>query len=93
MPIPISDRIIILRVQLAKDRYATIISTCAPTMTHAETNIEAFYQQLEDTISKIPNADKILLMGDFSAQVGFDNETWKHVIGSLPCARETKKRG
>ena len=36
----------------------------------------AFYQDLRSTITSIPNADKILLHGDFNALVGRDHGTW-----------------
>ena len=82
MPRPLSDRIMTMRLPLSKDNFATIISVYAPTMT----NKEAFYNQLASVLSCIPRTDELLLIGDFGARIGRDNDKWplvmgKHVIG------------
>lgn len=82
MPIPISDRIITMRLPLIKDNYATIITVYAPTMTNPDENKEAFYNQLSATLRQIPHRDKILLMGDFNARIGSENDKWPLVMGS-----------
>ena len=50
MPRPVSDRIMMMRLPLSKDNYATIISVFAPTMTNPDDNKEAFYNQLSSTL-------------------------------------------
>ena len=80
MPRPISDRI------MTMDNFATIISVYAPTMTVADENKEAFYNQQARVLCVIPRTDKIQLIGDFNARVGRDNNKWplsmgKHGIG------------
>ena len=63
-----------------------MISVYAPTMTNPDENKEAFYNQLASVLSGIPRTDKLLLIGDFNARIGRDNDKWplvmcKHGIG------------
>ncbi|KAK2187312.1 hypothetical protein NP493_170g04007 [Ridgeia piscesae] len=74
MPWPVSDRIITMRLPLSKDNFATIISVYAPTMTNTNENKEAVYNQLASVLSGIPRTDKLLLIGDFNARIGKDND-------------------
>ena len=67
-PNPITDRIISLRLSLAHNRFASVISVYAPTMDHDEESIQVFYNVLINVISHIPSADKIFLLGDFNAK-------------------------
>jgi exonuclease III len=43
LPKAISDRIIVMRLPLSNDKFATIISTYAPTMTYPEAEKEEYY--------------------------------------------------
>ena len=81
MPWAVSDRIMTMRLPLNKDNFATIISVYAPTMTNPDENKEAFYNQLATVLSGIPRTDKLLLIGDFNARLGRDNEKWPLVMG------------
>ena len=81
MPRPVSDRIMTMRLPLSKDNFATIISVYAPTMTNPDENKEAFYNQLASVLSGIPRTDKLLLIGDFNARIGRENDTWPLVMG------------
>ena len=88
-PCAFSDRIMTLRLALSAKRYITIISAYAPTMTNDEETIISFYTLLSSVISEIPKSDKILLLGDFNARVGQDNDTWDclgpYGIGKTVC--------
>ena len=64
-----------------KDNFATIISVYAPTMTSPDENKEAFYNQLASVLSGIRSTDKLLLIGDFNARIGRDNDKWPLVMG------------
>ena len=77
MPRPVSDRI----MTMSKDYFATIISVYAPTMTNPDENKEAFYNQLASMLSGIPRTDKLLLIGDFNARIGRNNDKWPLVMG------------
>ena len=81
MPRSVSDRIMTMRLPLSKDNFATIISVYALTMTNPDENKEAFYNQLASVLSGIPRTDKLLLIGDFNARIGRDNDKWPLVMG------------
>ena len=42
---------------------------------------EAFYDQLQSTLSSIPSSDLLVILGDFNARVGSDFSSWNLVIG------------
>ena len=50
-------------------------------MTNPEENKEAFYNQLASVLSGISRTDKLLLIGDFNARIGRDNDKWPLVMG------------
>ena len=81
MPGPASDRTMAMRLPLSKDNFATIIGVYAPTMTNPDKNKEPFYNQLENVLSDIPRTDNLLLIGDFNARIGRDNDKWPLVMG------------
>ena len=85
LPFGTSNRIVSLRLPLQGGRFATVISVCAPTMTHPEADILLFYSDLRRVLSGVHKDDKILLMGDFNARVGADHDIWnclgKHGFG------------
>ena len=81
MPRPVSDRIMTMRLLLSKDNFAAIIIVYAPTMTNPVENKETFYNQLASVLSGTPRTDKLLLIGDFSARIGRDNDKWPLVMG------------
>ena len=75
-PIGINERLMTLRLNLGKDRFATILSVYAPTLTSSEEAIATFYALLRDTLRSIPKADKILILGDLNARVGTASDVW-----------------
>ena len=75
-PIGVSDRIMTVRLPLPHNRYMTIVSVYAPTLASSEESKTAFFEDLRHSLSNIPSADKILLLGDFNARVGRDFDTW-----------------
>ena len=77
MPRPVSDRI----MTMSKGNFATIIGVYAPIMTNPDENKEAFYNQLASVLSVNPRTDKPLLIGDFNAKIGKDNDKWPVVMG------------
>ena len=81
MPRPVSEKILIMRLPLSKDNFATIISVYASTMTTPGENRKTFYNQLASVLSGIRRTDKLLLIGDFNARIGIDNEQWPLVMG------------
>ncbi|KAK2178724.1 hypothetical protein NP493_532g03043 [Ridgeia piscesae] len=82
MPRPVSDsRIMTTRLPLSKDNFATIIGVYTSTTTNPYENKQAFYNQLAGVLSGIPRTDKLLLIGDFNARIGRDNDMWPLVMG------------
>ncbi|KAK2165111.1 hypothetical protein NP493_1382g00006 [Ridgeia piscesae] len=82
MPRPVSDRVMTMMLPLSKDNFSTIISVYASTMTNPDKNKEAFYNQLASVLSGIPRTDKLLLIGDFNARIGRNNDNWPLVMGN-----------
>ena len=58
---------------------AIIISAYTPTMTNTEQVKDKFYEELVSLIASI-RTDKVILFGDFNAQVGTDYHTWQNTI-------------
>ena len=83
MPRPVSYIIMTMRLPLSKENFATIISVYALTMTKPEENKGAFYNQLANVLSGIPRTDKLLLIRDFNARIGRENDKWPMVMGKL----------
>ena len=81
MPRPVIDRIMTMRLPLSKDNFATIISVYASTLTNPDENKEVFCNQLASVLSGIPRTDKLLLIGDFEAMIGRENDKWPLVMG------------
>ena len=79
-----------MRLPLSKDNFVTIISVYTPTMTNPDENKEAFYNQLASVLTVITRTDKLLLIEDFNARIGRDNDKWPVVMDKhriRKCAR------
>ena len=50
-------------------------------MANLDDNNEAFYNQLASVLSGIHRTDKLLLIGDFNARIGRNNDKWPLVMG------------
>lgn len=70
-----------IRLVLANNQIATVVSAYAPTLGSEEEVKETFYAYLDKTLSRIPKEDTIILLGDFNARVGRDQHLWKSTIG------------
>ena len=51
-------------------------------MTNPDEVKDKFYEDLDSVISATPRTDKLILLGNFNARVGTDNQTWEGVIGT-----------
>ena len=83
LPHGICERLIHLRITLAKDKYLSMINVYAPTMTYANEEKEVFYQVLASVVDHVNVVDKLLILDDFNAQVGKDHTTNSDVIGKF----------
>ena len=81
LPHGIYERLIHLRIVLAKDRYLSMINVYALIMTYANEEKEVFYQALASVVDHVNIADKLLNLDDFNAQVRKDHTTCSHAIG------------
>ena len=77
---PISSRIITARFDAVPFKM-TVIHVYAPTSSSSEEDIEAFYSDIEDVLSKTDQKDVIILTGDWNAKVGTNNTEWESVMG------------
>ena len=76
IPNAISERIMSIRLPLTRDRFLSLISVYAPTLTSEEEVKVTFYNLLDRTIRAVPMLDKLVVLGDFNARVGKDHHLW-----------------
>ena len=75
----VNDHLMTIRLPLHHGKkFATIISTYAPTMTNTDEAKDKFYEDFEYIISTVPAADKLI---NFNARVGQDSASWEGVLG------------
>ena len=48
----------------------TVIQVCAPTSNAEETEVEQFYEDLQDLLELTPPKDVLFIIGDWNAEVG-----------------------
>ncbi|KAL8567281.1 hypothetical protein ACOMHN_023324 [Nucella lapillus] len=53
----------------------------APTMTNQDEDKEAFYQQLDEVVRRVPADNKLIILGDVNARIGSKHTTWEGIIG------------
>ena len=89
---PVSSRLISIRLRAAPSNI-TIIQVYAPTSGHDDSEVDHFYQQLQETIDQTPNKNILVVQGDWNAKVGNDaHADWGEVCGPY-CNVETTERG
>ena len=80
-PIAIDERLMTLRLPLAKNRFATFVSVYSPSLDSSDDVKDRFYDTLYSTLRRISQDDKIILLSDFTARVGRNHDIWHGVIG------------
>ncbi|XP_069977707.1 craniofacial development protein 2-like [Penaeus vannamei] len=81
-PKGVNDRLMTMRLPLSHgQKFATIVSAYAPTMTNPDETKDKFYEDLNTVITAVPHADKLIILGDCNARVGCDSVSWEGVIG------------
>ena len=48
---------------------------------NAASEYQAFMDEVNDALQRVAPTESTILMGDFNAHIGTDNDTWKGVIG------------
>ena len=76
----ISSRIISARFDATPFKIS-VIHAYAPTSSSSEEDIEAFYNDIEEALTKTDKKDIIILTGDWNAKIGSNNTDWKSVMG------------
>ena len=64
-----NSRMISVRFQ-GKPFNITVIQSYAPTSNAEETEVERFYEDLQDLLELTPEKDVLFIIGDWSAKVG-----------------------
>ena len=64
-----NDRMISVRLQ-GKPFNITVIQVYAPTSNAEETEVEQFYEDLQDLLELTPKTDVLFIIGDWNAKVG-----------------------
>ena len=80
-PIAIDERLMTLRLPLAKNHFATFVSVYSPTLESSDDVNDRFHYTLYSTLRRIWQNDKNVLLGDFNVRVGENREIWHGVIG------------
>ena len=76
----VSERCVTIRLRI-EGQWISIIQVYAPTDDKDGGIKDAFLEELQGAVDKVPRGDKLTVMGDFNARVGNKAELWKGVIG------------
>ena len=79
--IAIDERLMTLRLPLAKNSFVTFESVYAQTLASSDDVKDRSYDMLYSTLRRTSQNDKIILLGDFNARVGRNRDIWHGVIG------------
>jgi len=80
-PVGINERLMTLRLPLTKGHFMTVVSAYALMLVSDETTKDSFYSCLRATLQAVPRNDRLVILGDFNAQVGTNHNVWSGVIG------------
>ena len=80
-PTYINERLMYIRLPLAKNEYATIVAAYAPTLKSDDEVKDEFYTNLDRVLHNVNKTDKIILLGDFNARVGSRRDLWGTALG------------
>ena len=75
-----SERLLTLRLNTTEGP-VTLISVYAPTLSASPEVKDEFYDNLASILRSIPNTEQVVLLGDFNARVGADNDSWPSSLG------------
>ena len=81
-PKGVNDCLMTVHLLLSGKLHASLVSAYTPTMTNSDDTKEGFYQDLKSMTAAVAITDKLIILGDFSARVGGDSESWVRVLGT-----------
>ena len=76
----VSERCVTIRLRI-EGQWISIIQVYAPTDDKDGGIKDAFFEELQGAVDRVPRGDKLIVMGDFNARVENKAESWKGVIG------------
>ena len=66
----VNDRLMTMRLPLShRKKFATLVSAYAPTMTNPDEIKGKCYEDLNAVIATVPNADKLIILGDLTREL------------------------
>ena len=77
---PINERLVTVRF-ITSHAKVNIAQCYAPSNEHDDADKDAFYQQLQDVVDKIPHHDILIVMEDLNAQTEGSRLGFEHVLG------------
>ena len=89
---PISDRILIVRIQGRKKNMA-LIQAYAPTSSSEIEEAEEFYAALQHAMENIHKQDTLYILGDFNAKIGHEMSREEKEVKGIHCLGNRNERG
>ena len=86
------SRLISIRLRAAPFNI-TILQVYAPTSGHDDSEVDHFYQQVQETIDQTPKNDILFVQGDWNVKVGKDAQADFGDVCGPYCNVETNERG
>ena len=88
---PVSSRLISIRLRAAAFNI-TIIQVYAPTSGHDDSEVDHFYQKLQETIDQTPKKDILVVQGDWNPKVGrLHRQTGKKFVDPTAMSRQMRE--
>ena len=90
--LPVSSRLRSIRLRTSPFSI-TIIQVYAPTSDHDDSEVDHFYQQLQEIIDQTSKKDILVVQVDWNAKVGNDAQAGLEEVCEPYCQVETNERG
>ena len=75
-----TERLLSLQLN-STDGPVNLLSVYAPTLVAPDDTKDDFYSQLDTFIRRFPQQEDLVILDDFNARVGSDNEAWPNCLG------------
>ncbi|XP_012553302.2 LINE-1 reverse transcriptase homolog [Bombyx mori] len=86
----VSDRVLSIRIKAAPINL-DIIQVYAPTSSSSDKDLEDFYCDLENTMSKIPNRELLIVMGDLNSKIGANANQLSQTAGKFGLGQRNER--